>query len=43
MANESAIRIRNLKLFLTEVCKLLNDISPPIMTEVFETNDCPHD
>ena len=43
MANESTIHIRNLKFFLTEVYTFLNGLSPPIMNEVFQTNDCPYD
>ena len=41
--NESTIHIWNLKLFLTEVYKLLNGLSPPIMNEVFQTIDCLYD
>ena len=43
MANESVIHIRNLKFLLTEVYKFLNGLSPPIMNEVFQTNDCTYD
>ena len=43
MANESAIHIRNLKFLLTKVYKFLNGLSPPIMSEVFQTNYCPYD
>ena len=43
MANESTIHIRNLKSLLTEVYKSLNGLSPPVMNEVFQTNDCPYD
>ena len=39
MANQSTIRIRSLKFFLTEVYKLLNGLSPPILKEVFQIND----
>ena len=39
MANESTIRIRSLKFFLTEIYKLLNGLSPPILKEVFQIND----
>ena len=42
MANESTIHIRNLKSLLTEVYKSLNGLSPPVMNEVFQTNDCPY-
>ena len=43
MANESTIHIRNLKFLLTEVYKFLNGLSPPVMNEVCQTNDCPYD
>ena len=43
MNNESTIHIRSLKFLLTEVYKFLNGLSPQIMNEVFQTNDCPHD
>ena len=43
MANETTIHIRNLKFLLTEVYKFLDSLSPPIMNEVFQTNDCPYD
>ena len=43
MANESTIHIRNLKFLPTEVYTFLNGLSPPIMNEVFQTNDCPYD
>ena len=43
MANEITIHIRNLKLLLTDVYKFLNSLSPPIMNEFFQTNDCPYD
>ena len=41
MTNESTIHVRNLKFFITEVYKIINGLSPPIMNEVFQTNDCP--
>ena len=43
MANESTTHIRNLKFLLTEIYKFLNGLSPTIMNEVFQTNDCPYD
>ena len=43
MANDSTIHIKNLKLLPTEVYKILNVLSPPIMKEVFQTSDCPDD
>ena len=42
MANENTIHIRNLKFLLTEVYKFLNGLSPAIIHEVFQTNDCPY-
>ena len=43
MANESTIHMRNLKFLLTEIYKFLNGLSPPIMNEVFQANDCLYD
>ena len=43
MANESTIHIRNLKFLLTETYNFLNGLSPPIINEVFQRNDCPYD
>ena len=43
MANESTIHIRNLKFLLSEVYKFLNRLYPPVMNEVFQTNDSPYD
>ena len=43
MANESTKHARNLKFLLNEVHKFLNGLSPPIMKEMFQTNDCPYD
>ena len=43
MANESTMGIRNLKFLITEVYKFLNGLSPPLINEVFQTNDCPYD
>ena len=37
MAYESTMHIRNLKFLLTKV-----NLSPPIMNEVFQTNNCPY-
>ena len=39
MANEST----NLKFLFTKIYKFLNGLSPQIMNEVFQTNDCPYD
>ena len=41
MANESTGHIRNLKFLFTEVYKFLNGLSPPVMNEMFQKNDCP--
>ena len=35
MSNESAIFIKNVKVLMTEIYKFLNDISPPIMNDIF--------
>ena len=43
MANESTIHTRNLKFFLSQIYKFLNDLFPPTMNEVFQTNNCPYD
>ena len=43
MANDSTIHIKNLKLLLTEIYKIFDVLSPPIMKEVFQANDCPYD
>ena len=43
MANERTIHMRHLKFLLTEVYKILNGLSPPILNEVFQTNDCLYD
>ena len=43
MANESPIHIRSLNVLLKEFYKFLNGLSPPIMIEVLQTNDCPYD
>ena len=40
MANKSTIHIRNSKFLLTTVYKFLNGLSPPIIKEVFQTNNC---
>ena len=42
MTNETTIHIRNLKLLVTEIYKFLNGLSPPIMNEVFQINECPY-
>ena len=43
MTNESTIHVRNLKFLLAELYKFLNGLSPRIMNEVFQTNDCLYD
>ena len=35
MSNESVIFIKNIKVLMTEISKFLNDISPPIMNDIF--------
>ena len=42
MTNETTIYIRNLKFLVTEIYKFLNGLSPPIMKEVFQINECPY-
>ena len=42
MTNETTIRIRNLKFLVTEIYKFLNGLSPRIMNEVFQINECPY-
>ena len=36
MFNESGIHICNIKVLMTEIYKLLNDLSPTIMNNVFQ-------
>ena len=43
MGNESTIQIRNLKFLLIKVYKFLNRLFPPVLSEVFQTNDYPYD
>ena len=42
MTNETTIHIPNLKFLVTEIYKFLNGLSPPIMNEVFQINECPY-
>ena len=42
MTNETTLHIRNLKSLVTEIYKFLNGLSPPIMNEVFQINECPY-
>ena len=42
MANKSTIHIRNLKFPLTDIYIYLNGVSPPIINEVLQSNDCPY-
>ena len=42
MTNETTIHIRNLKFLVTEIYKFLNGLSPPIMNDVFQINECPY-
>ena len=39
MSNESTVHIRNIKVLMTEIYKFLNDLSPPIMSDVFEKHE----
>ena len=39
MSNESAIHIKNIKVLMTEINKFLNDLSPPIMTDIFQKQE----
>ena len=38
MSNESTIHIKNIEVLTTETIKLLNDLSPPIMNEIFQNH-----
>ena len=42
VTNKTTIHIRNLKFLVTEIYKFLNGLSPPIMNEVFQINECPY-
>ena len=42
MANETTIHIHNLKFLVTEIYKFFVGLSPPIMNEVFQINECPY-
>ena len=35
MSNESTVHIRNIKVLMTGIYKFLNDLSPPIMSDIF--------
>ena len=39
MSNESTIHIRNIKILMTEIYKFLNDLSPPIMNDIFQKQE----
>ena len=39
MSNESTVHIRNIKVLMTETYKFLNDLSPPIMSDIFEKHE----
>ena len=39
MSNESTIHIKNIKVLMTEMYKFLNDISPPIMNDIFQKQE----
>ena len=36
MSNESTIHIKIKKILMTEIYKFLNDLSPPIMNDIFQ-------
>ena len=39
MSNKSAIHIKNIKVLMTEIYKILNDLSPPIMNDIFQKQE----
>ena len=39
MYNESTIHIKKIKFVTTKIYKLLNDLSPPIMNDIFQKQD----
>ena len=39
MSNESTIHIQNIKVLMTEIYKFLNDLSPPIMSDIFQKQE----
>ena len=39
MSNESTIHIENIKVFMTEMYIFLNDLSAPIMHEIFQKQE----
>ena len=39
MSNESTIYIKNIKVFIIEIYKILNDLSPPIMNDIFQKQE----
>ena len=39
MANESTTQIKNIKALTTEICRFLNDLSPPIMNDIFQKRE----
>ena len=39
MSNESTIHIKNSKVLMTEIYKFLNDLSPPVMNEIFQKQE----
>ena len=39
MSNESTVHIRNIKVLMIEIYKFLNDLSPPIMSDIFEKHE----
>ena len=39
ISNESPIHMRNIKVLMTEIYKFLNDLSPPIMNDIFQKQE----
>ena len=39
MSNESTIHIKNIKVLVTEMYKILNDLSPPMMNDIFQKQE----
>ena len=40
IANETTIHIRNIRTLMIETYKFLNDLSPPIIADLFQKNEC---
>ena len=39
MPNESTNHIKNVKVLMTEIYKFLNDLSPPIINDIFQKQE----